>query len=43
LIEEKDLEALMDDEYEMLPLPEEWKTEPQINWVRLIRLSREGH
>jgi excisionase family DNA binding protein len=43
LIDEAELDALLAAEYEMLPLPEEWKTEPQINWVRLVRLAREGH
>jgi excisionase family DNA binding protein len=43
LIEEEELDAFLGEEYLMLPLPDEWKTEPQINWVRLVRLSREGH
>lgn len=43
IIEENDLERVLDDEYEMLPLPDEWKTEPQINWVRVVRMSRESH
>jgi len=43
LIDERDLDALVRDEYEMLPLPDAWKTEPQINWVRLVRLARESH
>ena len=43
LIDERDLEALLDGEYEMLPLPDAWKTDPQINWVRLVRLARESH
>ena len=43
VIEEADLEATLGDENDMLPLPEAWKTEPQINWVRLIRRSRRGH
>ena len=42
VIDEADLEALLGDEYPMAELPPEWRTEPQINWVRLIRLSREG-
>jgi excisionase family DNA binding protein len=41
VVEETDLEALLDDEYEMLPLPAEWDVEPRVNWVRLIRQSRE--
>jgi excisionase family DNA binding protein len=43
IIEEHDLDAVLDEEYPMAELPEAWKTEPQINWVRMIRLSREGH
>jgi excisionase family DNA binding protein len=43
IIEEHDLDAVLDEQYPMAELPEAWKTEPQINWVRMIRLSREGH
>jgi excisionase family DNA binding protein len=47
LIEEQDLEALLDDHDDMLPLPDEWRFmsdgQPQPNWVRIIRRSREGH
>ncbi len=43
VIEEQDLDAILDGEYEMAPLPDAWKTEPQINWVRLVRMSRESH
>ncbi len=47
LIDERDLDALVEDEYEMLPLPEEWRTfpdgTPQPDWVRIIRRSRESH
>ena len=47
LIDEGDLEALLDDGPETLPLPEEWKLtisgRPQPNWVRLVRESRESH
>jgi excisionase family DNA binding protein len=43
VIEESDLDALLDGQYEMAELPEEWKVEPQINFVRLIRMSRESH
>jgi excisionase family DNA binding protein len=43
VIDEDDLNALLNGEYEMLPLPDAWKTDPQINWVRLVRLAREGH
>ena len=42
MIEEQDLDAILDGEYEMLPLPEEWKVEPHINVVRVIRQSRES-
>jgi excisionase family DNA binding protein len=46
LIEERDLEAFLDDEYEMLPLPEELRYmadgRPQLNWVRIIRQARES-
>ena len=43
IIEEHDLDAVLDEQYPMAELPEAWKTEPQINWVRMIRLPREGH
>lgn len=43
VIEERDLEAVLDADHEMLPLPDEWKTEPQISWVRLVRASRSSH
>ena len=47
LIDERDLEAALGDDDEMLPLPEEWKYmddgTPQPNWVRIIRRSRESH
>jgi len=46
LIDEAELEQLLGED-EMLPLPEAWKTtfwgEPQPNWVKIIRRSREGH
>lgn len=46
VIEEADLDAILDDEYEMLPLPPELRTmsdgNPQPNWVRLIREGRES-
>ena len=46
VIEEQDLEALLDSNYEMLPLPDEWKTtadgKPMPNVVRLIHESRRG-
>jgi excisionase family DNA binding protein len=47
VIEEHDLDELLDEEYPMAELPEAWKLmadgTPQPNWVRIIRLSREGH
>ncbi|HUG65234.1 MAG TPA: helix-turn-helix domain-containing protein [Gaiellaceae bacterium] len=47
VIEEDALEAVLDDEYEMLPLPPELELmadgRPQPNWVRIIRQSRENH
>ena len=42
VIEERDLEEFLDGQYEMAPLPEEWKVEPFINVVRVIRQSRES-
>jgi excisionase family DNA binding protein len=46
VIEEADLEAVLDSEYEMLPLPDELRYmsdgRPQPNWVRLIRQGRES-
>jgi excisionase family DNA binding protein len=47
LIDERDLEAFVDEDDEMLPLPEAWKLmsdgNPQPNWVRIIRRSRASH
>lgn len=47
VIDERDLNALLDQEYEMLPLPPDlqttWWGQPQPNWVRIVRLSRESH
>jgi hypothetical protein len=47
VIEELDLQALVDEDGDMLPLPEQWNTmsngRPQINWVRIVRQSRESH
>jgi excisionase family DNA binding protein len=47
VIEEEDLERVLDDQDEMLPLPEEWKLtadgEPMPNVVAAIRRSRRGH
>lgn len=46
LIDERDLEDFLEDD-EMLPLPPQWRVmsngKPQINWVRIIRRSRESH
>jgi hypothetical protein len=46
VIEESDLDAVLDGEYEMLPLPDEWKTtadgKPMPNVVRIIHESRRG-
>jgi excisionase family DNA binding protein len=47
LVDERELDAILDDEYEMLPLPEESRHmedgRPQPNWVRIIRQSRASH
>ena len=47
LIDEADLDAVLGEDDEMLPLPDEWKLmedgSPQPNWVRIIRRSRESH
>jgi excisionase family DNA binding protein len=46
VIDEADLDAILDENDEMLPLPEAWRLmedgSPQLNWVRIIRRSREG-
>jgi excisionase family DNA binding protein len=47
LIDESDLDAVLNDEDEMLPLPDHlqmtrWGA-PQPNWVRIVRRSRESH
>ena len=47
VIEEEDLEAVLsDDDYEMLPLPDELRHtaegRPQPNWARIIRRAREN-
>jgi excisionase family DNA binding protein len=46
LIDEHDLNALLNAEYEMLRLPEAWRLmsdgRPQPNWVKIIRQSRES-
>lgn len=47
VIEEPDLEALLDERGEMLPLPERWKRtatgRPMPDVVAAIRRSRRGH
>ena len=47
MIEEQDLEGFLDGDDEMLPLPpgleKTFDGGPQLNWVRIIRRSREGH
>jgi excisionase family DNA binding protein len=47
LIDERELDALMDENNDMLPLPPEWRFmddgRPQPNWVRLLREDRESH
>jgi excisionase family DNA binding protein len=47
VIEEHDLEKLLDDDADMLPLPERWRTtdsgRPLPNVVAAIRRSRRGH
>ncbi len=46
LVDEAELDELVG-EPEMLPLPEGWKVtrwgDPQPNWVKIVRESREGH
>jgi len=46
IIEELDLEAVLDDGHEMLPLPDAWKItadgKPMLNVVRVIHESRRG-
>lgn len=46
LVDEQDLDAVVGDADEMLPLPDAWKVmsdgRPQPNWVRIIRQSRES-
>jgi excisionase family DNA binding protein len=47
VIDEHDLEALLDDDGEMLPLPDAWRLtadgKPMPNVVAAIRRSRGGH
>jgi excisionase family DNA binding protein len=46
VIEEADLDAVLDDEYEMLPLPEAWQKlpdgRPMPNIVRAVHEARRG-
>jgi len=46
-VDERDLEAFLDEDDAMLPLPDAWRLmsngEVQPNWVRIIRRSRERH
>jgi excisionase family DNA binding protein len=46
LIDERDLSSL-EDGADSLPLPKAWKEtwtgEPPVDWVKIIRRSREGH
>lgn len=47
VIEERDLESALDEHPGTLPVPDEWKRtwwgDPQPDWVRLVRESRESH
>ena len=47
LVDEEELDDLVSEGGEMLPLPEEWRTmrdgRPQPNWVRIIREDRASH
>jgi excisionase family DNA binding protein len=47
VIDEADLDAILDADDEMLPLPEAWKLmedgTPQPNWVKLLRDERASH
>lgn len=44
-VDEMDIAAISE-ESDMLPLPEEWKTmsngQPQLDWVRIVRRSRQS-
>ena len=46
LVDERELDALLEDDYEMLPLPDELRHtaegRPQPNWARIIRRAREN-
>jgi excisionase family DNA binding protein len=39
-VEEGDLQAVLDENDDMLPLPREWDVSPRINWVRSLRQTR---
>jgi excisionase family DNA binding protein len=47
VIDEAELEAFLDEESDLLPLPEHLRLTsdgtPQPNWVRILRRSRERH
>jgi excisionase family DNA binding protein len=47
VIDEEDLDAILDEDDEMLPVPEAWRFledgSPQPNWVRLLREDRASH
>jgi excisionase family DNA binding protein len=47
VIEEADLDAVVGDEHEMLPLPEALRLmedgRPQLNWVAILHSQRETH
>lgn len=47
LVDEEELDDLVHEDDEMLPLPEDWRVmedgTPQPNWVRLIREDRRSH
>jgi excisionase family DNA binding protein len=47
VIEEEDLDAVLDEDAEQLPVPESWKYlpdgQPMPNVVAMIRRSRQGH
>lgn len=47
LVDESELDAMMGDYEDVVPLPPEWYTtfdgRPMPNWVRMIREQRESH
>jgi excisionase family DNA binding protein len=46
VVDEEELDAILEEEYEMLPLPAEIRLmadgRPQPNWVRIIRQGRDS-